>query len=649
MIRFAVFKECDESIVNALCTVGEISRVTAAELVDPSAHDLLIVDWRHRDLSQPESRPMACCRVPYIAVIDEKQGVPGIIDDTGLVDLVGIEEIGSAAFGWRVKKTLQRTRLPLSLDVLASPEAQLLQQLVDNLTDWAIVKDLEHRFLLVGEDFARTVGLSKEDIIGKNDLEIGTPKEAVLGNPETGWAGFWAQDDEVIKSGCVSVEENLDWHAFTVRHRYKRTIRVPLRNSTGCTYALLVIATDITDRARAERNLQARNRMLRRVTEEKLNADRHRLVAEQAIRAKNKFFAAASHDLRQPLHALGLFLSVLDNRLDDPGNLDILHKMRHSCDSLSALFNSLLDISRLDAGVIDVSLQNFSISDLLISVRDEFTQLAQARCLDVSVEVSDSIVHTDPVLLGRILRNLLQNAINHTRVGSIDVRCRQLGNVLHIDVADTGPGIPEQQFEAIFSEFYQLDNQQNTPTRGLGLGLAIVRKMAQLLDIEIQLRSVLGQGSTFSVAVPLGELDKVEEHDAHAPRHSIAGRNILLLDDEPDIREGLSLILDSFGCHTVSAESADEALRLLQTDQIEPDFIIADYRLKDGNTGTAAVERFRHHFRRNIPAVIVTGDTSRLRQQEARQFGCRLLHKPIDADELVEAVAGALDEELLVE
>lgn len=198
------------------------------------------------------------------------------------------------------------------------------------------------------------------------------------------------------------------------------------------------------------------------------------------------------------------FLAVLERRISDSDNLDILRKIRHSSESLNALFNSLLDITKLDAGMVEVSLQTFSMRDMLISIRDEFLQLGEAKSLEVSVEITDEFVHTDPVLLGRIIRNLLQNAITHTQQGSVCVRCRDLVGQLVIDISDTGPGIPATQHDAIFSEYYQLDASARHSAGGMGLGLAIVRKMANLLQIGIDLHSVMGQGSTFSVNVPLG-------------------------------------------------------------------------------------------------------------------------------------------------
>jgi signal transduction histidine kinase len=649
VIRIAVFSDCDESIVNALQSTCHLCRIHDLTELDPTVHDALVLDWRTRDLTCTATLGSAPGDIVSIAIIDADQAISESLSVAHVTDLVSIDDIRSTAFVWRLQSLVNRFHQPLAVDKQQLPEMELLLEIVDHLTEWVIVKDLDHRFLVVSSDFARTVGLSRSEIIGRNDLEIGTDEEAVLGNPETGWRGFWAQDDAVIASGEASFEENLDWRAFTVNRRYKRTLRLPLRNSQGQIYALLVVATDITDRVLAERNLQARNLMLRRVTEEKLKAEQHRKVAEQAIRAKNNFLAAASHDLRQPLHALGLFLAVLERRITDDDNQAILQKIRHSSESLNALFNSLLDISRLDAGVVEVNLQTFSLRDLLISIRDEFVQLGEARGLKVSVEISDAIVRSDPVLFGRIVRNLLHNAITHTKQGSVSVRCCEQENEIQIAVSDTGPGIPEAQYDAIFSEYYQLDNSQNNATRGLGLGLAIVRKMSQLLGIEVQLRSALNKGSTFTITVPLGNLEDVVQSGSPLHYLRLAGIRILFIDDEPDIREGLTLILNGFRCYTLSAESAAQALNMLKHRNIEPDIMIVDYRLRDGETGNAAINMVREHFNRSIPAVIVTGDTSKSRLQEAKQTGCRLLHKPVDAEELVRTIATVLQTELVVE
>ena len=387
--------------------------------------------------------------------------------------------------------------------------------------------------------------------------------------------------------------------------------------------------------------------MLDRVTEEKRNAEQHRLTAEKAVGAKNKFLAAASHDLRQPLHALGLFLAVLERRITNNRDQEVLHKIRQSSESLNSLFNSLLDISRLDAGVVEVSLETFLISDLLINIRDEFVQLGQTKSLQVSVEITNIIVHTDRILVGRILRNLLQNAITYTETGCVSVRSRELNGHLILDVNDTGPGIPESQHESIFSEYYQLNSELSQSSKGLGLGLAIVRKMAQLLGTDVQLNSIVGKGSCFSVSVPLGKLSDVIDSDTPMQGHHLAGLKVLLIDDEPDIRQALSLFLDAFQCHTFCAESAEQAIQAIDSIQMHPDIMIVDYQLLRGNTGDAAIEYIRDHYQRDIPAIIVTGDTSNERLLDSRQTGYRLLHKPVDINELIKTISQAMEEQAL--
>lgn len=657
MTRIAVPNDCEDSVVIALQSVGEVSLIPESHSVDPHSvdqlcvdpliHDALVVDWRKKDILTAMSATQAITKIPCIAVIDANQSIPDSLTHANIADLVTLEDIRSTAFSWRLKGVCRNYRTPQSLAIPHCPDNAFLNFAIDHFSDWVIVKDLEHRFLVVSEDFAATVGLPRDKIIGKNDLEIGTDPVAVHGDPKTGWLGFWAQDDAVVKAGKVVYEDNQDWRAFSLSRRYKQTIRVPLRNASGDIFALLVIVSDITDRVQAERHLQSRNLMLDRVTEEKFKAEQHRKTAEKAVRAKNKFLAAASHDLRQPLHALGLFLAVLERRITNNRDQEVLHKIRQSSESLNSLFNSLLDISRLDAGVVELSLETFLISELLINIRDEFIQLGQIKSLQVSVEITNVVVHTDRILLSRILRNLLQNAITYTEKGYVSVRSRELNGQLIIDVSDTGPGIPESQHETIFSEYYQLNSELSQSSKGLGLGLAIVRKMAELLNVDIQLYSVVGKGSCFSVSVPLGQRNNVIDSDTPMQGHHLAGLKVLVIDDEPDIRQALSLFLEAFKCHTICAESAEQAVQAIDTNQLHPDIMIVDYQLLRGNTGDAAIEYIRDHYQRYIPAIIVTGDTSNERLLDARQTGYLLLHKPVDINELIKTLTQAMEEQAL--
>lgn len=647
MVTIAVLSDCDAAVKSTLQTVGSVLEIADLGKLDPTAIDVLVVDWRNLELDEnylDSFNPPDL--IPCIGIVGKHQKLPDALSLAHVSDLVTLEEVSNTAFRWKFEQLMGRYKQTLDLAHTEIPEIQLLQTVVNQMADWVIIKDLEHRFLMVSDDFQTTVGLSKDEIIGKNDLEIGTDPIAVLGDPRTGWKGFWEQDDAVVAAGVPTCEENLDWRAFSSERRYKRTLRIPLVNAQGTVYALLVVSNDITDQVLADRSMHARSLMLRRVTEEKMDAEQRRQIAEQAIHAKNNFLAAASHDLRQPLHALGLFLSVLERRLTDSENLDVLQKIKHSSEALNTLFNSLLDISRLDAGVVEVVPQTFVIKDLLANLRDEFTQLALDKSLTVDIEITEFVVKTDPVLLARILRNLLHNAITHTESGKVTVKCKKLDDMVHIEVCDTGPGIPTQEHDAVFSEYYQLEKKINSSSGGLGLGLSIVKKLVALLDINLSMRSAVGHGSTFEVVIPKGELHDIAQPSIPAHYRKLAGHQILFIDDEADIRDGLRLILDAFDCKTVTAESAASALNLLTEQNMEPDIMIVDYRLNDGLTGTAAIELVREHFARAIPAIIVTGDTSKSRLRDAMNTGCRLLHKPVGATELIKTIAAVLDERL---
>lgn len=632
----------------ALAGSGSLRFITDIGQLDKNTDHLLFIDCRQCGLDSLLELPSEVfAHLPVVAIVDSQQSIPDSPACVPIQDVVTVDDLGSTAFHWRLKRLLSRYEQPVSLRTPVTPASQLMQCVANQAQDWVIIKDLDHRFVFVCEGFANTVGLSKDQIIGKNDLEIGTDPHDVHGSPDADWTGFWAQDDAAVKGGVPVIEENLNWRTFVSNRRYKRAVRTPLHNNQGTVYGLLVTVSDITDRVLAERNLQARNLMLRRVTKEKKNADQLRQIAEQAVNAKNKFLAAASHDLRQPLHALGLFLTVLENRLSKQSDLEILNKAKLSKDALNALFNSLLDISRLDAGIIEVNESTFPISDLLISIRDEYTQLGHDKGLPVKVDIHHDSVRTDPVLLGRIVRNLIQNAITHTHSGSVSVSCHLSAELININVEDTGPGIPESEQQAIFNEYYQLDNVAGSSAHGLGLGLSIVRRIALLLGIDISLHSIVGDGSRFTISVPRGCNSQIKKTSEPEKTTQLSGIQVFLIDDDAEIREGLGMILGAMGCKCLDAESAPEALAIATERGFEPDVMVVDYQLKNDQRGDAAIQQIREHYQRAIPAIIVTGDTSKVRLLDAKRCGSRLLHKPMEASTLISALHEVLEDSLV--
>ncbi len=361
-------------------------------------------------------------------------------------------------------------------------------------------------------------------------------------------------------------------------------------------------------------------------------------------KAKDSFLAAASHDLRQPLHALGLFVSALENKVKVPDGPIILGKIKQSTEALSDLLNSLLDLSRLDAGVVEPSPGHFYCSRLFLMLHEEFKEVADSSNIYFRIEHSDEIAFTDYILLERILRNLIDNAITHTKQGKVVVSCTKQKKYLHIEVLDTGPGIPLDEQEAIFSEYYQLDNPERDRSKGLGLGLAIVRRLSDLLGIELTMRSQFGEGTRFLLKVPAGQASDIPVNAIEPMEQSndLNGALVLVIDDEQSVRDGMELLLKKINCTIVAVESGEAAQQVVVEQSLIPDLVIADYRLREGKTGDEAVELVREELNLDIPALIVTGDTSPERVRDASESGMRLLHKPVQPEELVKVVESFL-------
>jgi len=601
------------------------------------------VDIRTRQADILAQLAVSNLTLPVVVVVEHDHDfIDGYPWGCAVQDLVAVAEIGSSLFWQRIRLAVSTFNTPLQVGNTSVPFFSLLQSIVNHTSDWIILKDLKHRFLLASDSFLEEAGLTLDELIGKNDLDIGNTEEEVHGNPATGWAGFWAQDDAVTDSGQMTVEMNPNWTLYSRRPHYKRTLRVPLKNARGEVYALLVCVHDITELKQNEMMLRERTEMLTRVTLEKKRAEENRRVAEMAVTAKNKFLAAASHDLRQPLHAMGLFLDVLERRLEGTDNLALMQRVKQSCVSLSSLFNSLLDISRLDAGVVETDCENIPSARLLSSLREDFRQQAANRDLDYIDSCDSSVLYSDFILLSRVVRNLVVNAIENTTSGCITVTCHQSNDNILLSVGDTGCGIPEQERALIFTEFHQIDSQVAERGRGLGLGLAIVKRLCELLLIEISLQSTPGKGSCFMLRIPVGNASAIEPAAQSATSVSLAGVTVLVVDDEAEIREGMQALLRSYHCHTGAAADTDEAIALLRDHGLVPDIIVADYQLAHGLTGDGVIDGVREFLKADVPALLVTGDTSRDRLVAAAGKGLAVVYKPVDPDQLVNAIAREL-------
>jgi signal transduction histidine kinase len=371
--------------------------------------------------------------------------------------------------------------------------------------------------------------------------------------------------------------------------------------------------------------------------------------AQAADRAKTRFLAAASHDLRQPIHALSLLiatLAVLGHRgaVQSADARDLAGKAKSIVGNLSALLNGLLDISRLDAGVVTVAKETLNLSQLFNQLSNEFAPAAKDLGLDWRVVESRLQVESDPMMLKRVLGNLLSNAFRYTRSGSVLLGCRRRGASVEIQIWDTGPGIPADQQAMVFEEFVQLQNPARDRAQGLGLGLAIVRRTAALLQHPLKLVSLTGRGSMFSVTVPKAGAMETPLPDNRASPAGIAV-SIMVVEDEGDVLDIMVQLLTLQGHRVYAGRSAAEVQQIhaeaMMAGDAPVDLIIADYRLGDGATGLEAIEALCAHIGRSVPAVIVTGDTSPSRIKEATASGHRILHKPISGDELHEAIVAA--------
>ncbi|MBC7802791.1 MAG: hybrid sensor histidine kinase/response regulator [Candidatus Parcubacteria bacterium] len=375
-----------------------------------------------------------------------------------------------------------------------------------------------------------------------------------------------------------------------------------------------------------------------------------RQKAEQASLAKSQFFAAASHDLRQPLQALGLYAASLREARRDTEDARRVSQILASVDALESLFDELLDISKLDAGYVKPAPAHFHARGVFERLESAYLPLARKNGLELRFEDGGAVLHTDAILIERVLGNFIGNALRYTEAGSVSVRCRAQGGCVVLEVADTGPGIPREEHERVFEEFYQLGNPERDRRKGLGLGLATVRRIAQLLGSRVTLESEPGRGSVFAIEVPAGDAAQVPltpKMPAVAEVDALRGKVICVIDDERDIREGLADLLTQWRCVPVVAASAGELFDQLDSAGARPDVLIADYRLREHETGIAAIADLRTRFGASLPALMMSGDTSSDMFRLAREQRVPLLSKPVRASRLRAALQHLLSDALL--
>ncbi len=371
-----------------------------------------------------------------------------------------------------------------------------------------------------------------------------------------------------------------------------------------------------------------------------------KIEAERANLSKTKFFAAASHDLQQPLNIARLYLNALGERERDPDAVRMVERIAGALDGADNLLATLLEMARFDASATVPDTSDFAIDSLLRAIANDYALQADERHLRLRVVPCDAIVRTDPRLLDRILRNFVSNALRYTIDGGVLIGCRTRGNVLRIEVWDTGYGIPENRQAEIFEEFRQLDVPERE-TRGMGLGLAIVERIAKLLDLRVGLRSCEGRGSVFTVDVPFGDrAHVVAQPRATAPKRRAAGplfgKTVLLVDDDADALDGMAVLLRTWGCRTIEARSVTSAVEQSQSAHGAPDLIVADFHLGHEHTGLDAIDRVRAIVDRHVAAVVLTADRSAAIKARVEAGGHWFLEKPVRIERLRSLMSFAL-------
>ncbi len=359
--------------------------------------------------------------------------------------------------------------------------------------------------------------------------------------------------------------------------------------------------------------------------------------ATRANQDKSRFLAAASHDLRQPHQALGLFIESLDYMEHEPKKKEILGKTKQAFQAMNNLLDQLLDISKLDAGTMKPDMQAIKLQPLLHRLVMAYMVQVDQKGIELRLRPTDAVVHADPTMLNRILSNLLSNAIHHTKRGGILLAVCQRGEAWRIDLWDTGCGIPSDKFEDVFQEFTQLENPERDREKGLGLGLSIVQRLAHIMGTDISLRSQVGKGSRFSITLasahdanPINEETSLTTMDIA----SLQSLTIVLIDDDKLAREGLQMLLNVWGCDVLTFGSQEDCLHSLKYSKRCPDVLIVDYRLREEKTGAEAIAAVCQLLGQTIPSLIITGDTAPERIEEAKKGGFPLLHKPVNPDAL---------------
>ncbi len=496
---------------------------------------------------------------------------------------------------------------------------QILSRLFDQSPIGIAIVSLDYRFLKVNDTLCRLTGYSAGELLARTVSDITHPDDMIKTFAEVPTLLAGDIEQMVIEKRYLRKDGGVFWSTLMTR---------PIRDNAGHPLHFVSMIEDTSERKRSERALAEAKQK-----------------AEQSNRAKTRFLAATSHDLRQPLMAASLLLESLSRRLAAEARpARELDRARQALAAMAELLDVLLDLSQVDTGIVRVERRQLSLGRLLGDLARNWSEVAAAKGLTLRAVPTTAVIDSDPVMLKRILRNLLDNAVKYTPSGRILLGCRRHGKTVRIEVWDTGIGIPTDKLEAIFDEFYQVDNPNRDRSRGLGMGLSIVERLVGALGCRLSVHSRSGAGSMFALEVPLlGRCAAAPPPAVPAATPCRPSGPVLVIEDDPMVADALETLLGDWGWPAIIATSAELAWKRLRAgNDGTVALVIADYRLANGQTGIAAVAWLRQRLGEGVPAVLLSGDFGEEVQDLARSSGLRLIPKPIAPETLRTVLSGLL-------
>ncbi|GGC07447.1 hypothetical protein GCM10011352_37170 [Marinobacterium zhoushanense] len=514
----------------------------------------------------------------------------------------------------------------------------------DNVPVLIAYLDPDRNFLFVNKAYADAFGIDRHTIAG-------TPSHKILPKEEHEQRQHYIR--KVLSGERQRFETRMPTRDNSVR--YAEVTYIPHIGEYGDVLGYFTLYQDITERRNAEIALQETNENLEQRVRERthaLSVVNKELRKENTVRAlmedelrqaksdaeaanlgKTRFLAAASHDLLQPLNAARLFTSALAQQTHQPETNQLVENLDNALRAAEELITAILDISKLDAGALEPNFSHFALDALFQHLAAEFTAVAKEKGLNFHHVSCKRVVHSDQALLRRILQNFLSNAIRYTAKGKVLLGARHQGESLRLEVWDTGVGIPESKLGEVFEEFRRIDNPKHSEVKGLGLGLAITERIARMLGHHLSVRSWPGQGTVFSITVPLGDPARAErpkpEQRGWIRSKGLNGVRVLVIDNEPKILEGMSALLQGWSCEVRTALSGTQAQEKTAGDSWVPDIVLADYHLGETETGLMALSQLAPSWDKPVPAIVITADRTDEVTNEIRESGAQLLNKPI--------------------